>query len=179
LSPGLVIAIVRAEFLLPIVFVPMAVEAWRARANERTQRARGGIEPSGDVYTQMSFVYPLAFASMIGESYARGPAVSRTVIAGALIFVVAKALKWWAIVSLGRSWTFRVIVVPGGTRVTRGPYRFLSHPNYLAVVGEFVGVAMMADARVAGTIATLVFAGLMMKRIRVERSTLDAILPPG
>lgn len=99
-------------------------------------------------------------------------------VAGAAVFAVAKALKWWAIRSLGPCWTFRVIVVPGTPRVASGPYGYIRHPNYVAVVGELVGVALMAGAVVAGPVATAVFVLLMLKRIAVEDSALDAILPP-
>ncbi len=53
--------------LLAIVFVPMLVEAGRANRNERLQRARGGIEPPGDVYAVMRIAYPAVFLAMIAE----------------------------------------------------------------------------------------------------------------
>ena len=94
----------------------MLVEARRAASNERAQLARGGIEPPDDVYRVMQFVYPAAFLAMFAEGFARGLAPTPLMIAGAAIFAAAKALKWWAILSLGPFWTFRVIVVPGAPR---------------------------------------------------------------
>src|SRR5450631_2103814 len=96
-----------------VVFGSMLVEASRAAANERAQRARGGREPSGDVYTIMRVVYPVAFLAMLVEGSLRGTPPTPAVLAGAVIFIAAKSLKWWAIVSLGTFWTFRVIVLPG------------------------------------------------------------------
>jgi methyltransferase len=90
-----------------------------------------------------------------------------------VLFTVAKAFKWWAILSLGPSWTFRVIVIPGSAPSVRGPYRFLRHPNYVAVLGEFLGVATMTGARVSGPVATLAFAWLLRKRILVEERALQ------
>src|SRR5262245_41829446 len=110
----------------------MAVEALRARRNERSQRARGGLEPRGDVYAAMRIAYPAAFAAMLVEGALGGAPRASIAAAGILVFSAAKALKWWAIVSLGPSWTFRVIVVPGAPLVVRGPYRWLRHPNYVA-----------------------------------------------
>ena len=167
----------RPDVLLAIVFVPMLVEAWLARRNERAQRAAGGVEPRGDVYPVMAVVYPVSFLAMIGEGAVRGVAPHARVAVGVTAFLLGKALKWWAIVSLGQAWTFRVLVVPGAARVTRGPYRFIRHPNYLGVVGELAGVALMAGAQIAGPIATGVFGLLMIRRVQVERSALDAILP--
>jgi methyltransferase len=163
---------------LAVVAVCMIAEAARAARNEARQRALGGIEPPGDVYQLMCAAYPAAFLVMIGEALWRGtPAAGSMQIAGAVVFVLAKALKWWAIVTLAGAWTFRVIVVPGMTRVASGPYRLMAHPNYVAVVGELTGVALLTGARVAGPLATLAFGLLMARRVAIERRALDAILP--
>ena len=160
--------------LLALVFAPMLVEARRAARNERLQRARGGIEPSGDVYGAMRVAYPAVFLVMIAEGVWRSAHAVSTLndsgmaAAGLSLFVLAKALKWWAIVSLGRSWTFRVIVVPGDAPVVGGPYAWLRHPNYVAVVFELAAVALMSGARVGGPLGTLLFGALMLKRIVVE-----------
>ena len=159
-----------------VVFGCLIAEARRAAANERAQFARGGVEPDGDVYLAMRVAYPAAFAAMLVEGLARGAPPLPLVAAGAMVFVAAKALKWWAIATLGPSWTFRVIVVPKTALVTRGPYRFLRHPNYVAVVGEFVSVALATGAIVAGPIATAVFLLLIRRRIAAEERALDAIL---
>jgi methyltransferase len=163
-----------AVALLMIVFVPMLVEAQRAARNERVQRARGGIEPAGDVYNVMRVAYPAVFLAMIGEGICRSAhAVSpfghaRVAAAGLVVFILAKSLKWWAIASLGHSWTFRVIVVPGDAPVTSGPYAWLRHPNYVAVAFELVAVALMSGARVSGPVGTILFGALMLRRIAVE-----------
>jgi methyltransferase len=162
--------------VLMTVFGFLLVEARRASHNERAQRARGGVEPQGDPYAIMRVAYPGAFLAMIIEGILRGSLAPATVIAGSVLFILAKALKWWAMLSLGPSWTFRVIVVPGAELVTSGPYRYLRHPNYVAVVGELAGVALVSGARVAGPIATAAFAMLMLKRIAVENQALGAIL---
>ena len=161
-----------------MVFVPMLIEARRAAGNERGQRSRGGIEPAGDVYRIMAVVYPLVFLAMVGEGFIRGGPSPLSLAVGSVVFVAAKALKWWAIVALGPAWTFRILVVPGGRRVTSGPYAFLQHPNYVAVAGELVGVALMSGAWIAGPASTVVFVALMVKRVAVETAALDAILPP-
>jgi methyltransferase len=162
--------------LFVVVFACMLIEARRAARNERTQRARGGIEPSGDVYRIMRFAYPAAFVTMLAEGAAREASPIPAVAAGGILFVVAKTLKWWAIVALGTSWTFRLIVVSGAALVTSGPYRWLRHPNYLAVLGELVGVALMSGARVTGPIATVAFGLLILRRMAVENRALGAIL---
>jgi methyltransferase len=124
----------------------------------------------------MRIAYPASFMAMIVEGLVTGPVPGAAVAAGAIVFTAAKALKWWAILTLGEAWTFRVIVVPGGRRVASGPYRFLRHPNYVGVLGELAGIALMSGARVAGPLATLGFAVLILRRIAVESRALDAVL---
>jgi len=157
--------------LVALVYVPMLVEAWLAARNEREQRERGGVEPAGDVYRIMRVAYPAAFAAMMAES-AWDPSHSIW-IAGLAVFAASKALKWWAVAALGRAWTFRVIVRPGVALVGGGPYRFVRHPNYVAIAGELTGLALMSGARLFGPLMTLTFCGLMLKRIVVEDRALE------
>ena len=159
--------------LLPVVFFPMVIEAWRAARNERAQRASGGIEPPGDVYRIMQIAYPGAFFAMIVEGTQRGGAPLPAVALGVIVFVLAKALKWWAILALGQAWTFRVIVVPHVPLVASGPYRFIRHPNYVAVIGEMVGIGLMTGAWITGPITTIGFAMLILKRIQIEMRALS------
>ena len=156
-----------------LIFGPMAIEANRSARNERAQRARGGIEPRDDVYGAMRLVYPAAFLAMLGEAAVRRPAGASWFVYGLAIFAAAKIIKWWAILTLGRSWTFRVIVVPGDPLVTAGPYRYLRHPNYVGVIGELIGAAVMTRALVAGLLAVGVFAFLLYKRIGAEERALE------
>jgi methyltransferase len=159
-----------------IVFGLMTIEARRAARNERAQRARGGVEPIDDarIYRWMQIAYPGAFALMLAERAFRGSPPLAVIGAGAATFAAAKALKWWAIATLGPCWTFRVIVVPRAPLVNGGPYHYVNHPNYAAVVGELVGMALMTGALVMGPLMTIVFSWLMTRRIRVEQRALDA-----
>ncbi len=162
--------------LASIVFGLMAIEARRAWRNERGQRARGGVEPVGDarVYAWMQIAYPGAFAAMLAELALRGSPSLAVACAGAATLAAAKALKWWAILTLGPCWTFRVIVVPGAPLVTDGPYRYVRHPNYVAVAGELIGMALMTGALVAGPLMTVIFLLLITRRVALEQRALDA-----
>jgi methyltransferase len=150
----------------------MVVEAGLAARHDRMLRALGAVEPAGDVYRAMQVAYPAAFLTMLVEGMWRGVRPDDVVIAGACVFLVAKALKYWAIASLGQRWTFRVLVPPGSLRVVRGPYRWISHPNYVAVALELTGVALAMHARVSGPIAVAVFGFLMWRRVQVEELAL-------
>ena len=160
--------------LSALIYIPMLIEAARAAANERAQRSAGGRQPVADVpiYTAMQVAYPGAFAAMLAEGWLRGGAPRALLLTGLTCFAVSKTVKWWAILTLRRFWTFRVVVVPGAMLVRRGPYRFLRHPNYVAVVGELVGAGLMTSAAVCGPLAVVLFGVLLKRRIAVEDEAL-------
>ena len=168
MTPAAAIAVVTVLAVLLI----MAGEAVLSRFNESLLRAKGAIEPQGDVIAIMRWAYPLSFVAMLIEGALTGPAPRDILMWGLALFGVAKALKLWAITTLGWRWTFRVLVLPDAPLITSGPYRFLSHPNYLAVVGEIASVAMIVWAPITGVLATVGFGWLMVKRIRVEDAAL-------
>jgi methyltransferase len=168
-----------ALFLSGLAFVPMLIEARRATGNDRRLRAAGAVEPDGDVYGLMRIAYPASFLAMIAEAWVRGSAADGVAfVAGLTVFVVAKALKYWAILTLGGRWTFRVLVPPGSPLIASGPYHFVRHPNYAGVIGELSGMALMAGARVSGVGALAVFSALILVRVGVETRALRAGAPP-
>ena len=161
-----------ALFLLTIAFVPMALEARLAARHARALRRLGATEPEGDVYRVMQVAYPACFLAMVCESWLRGAGMSRAAGAGLGLYVGAKGLKYWAIVTLGERWTFRVLVPPNSSRIVAGPYRWVRHPNYAGVAGELAGMALMAQARVTGPLSVAGFGALMLARIRIEERAL-------
>jgi methyltransferase len=165
-------------FAAAVVFGFMLAEARVSRAHEQRLREAGAIAPPGDVYRAMAVLYPGAFLAMTIEGVwraAAGPATSggpAWPVAGVLLFAAGKALKVWAIRTLGVRWSFRVYVQAGQPLVGSGPYRYVAHPNYIAVVGELVGTAMMVGAVILGPIATAVFGVLLLARVRFEERAL-------
>lgn len=153
----------------------MAGEAVLSSFNERQLRARGAVEPEGDVIGLMRWIYPGAFIAMGIEGALSGPAPPNVLMGGLALFGVAKALKVWAISSLGPRWSYRVLVVPGEPLVVSGPYRFISHPNYLAVAGEIVSVAAIVWAPLTGALGAIGFGWLMILRMKLEDRALGRL----
>jgi methyltransferase len=155
-----------------VIVAAMLGETWLSAQHDRRLRARGAAEPPGDVYRLMAVAYPAAFVMMVAEGVLRGAGGDGWFVAGVGLFVAAKALKYWAIASLGERWTFRVLVPPHSTRTVAGPYRWMTHPNYLAVAGELAGTAVALHALVAGPLAVAGFGALMLRRIAIEETAL-------
>lgn len=98
------------------------------------------------------------------------PTSIRTIALG--VFVAAQPLRYWAISSLGDRWSTRVLIPPDEDVVTTGPYRWLDHPNYVAVVGELAAAPLMLGAWRTATWATVANAAVLRMRLRVERRAL-------
>ncbi|HEX6163400.1 MAG TPA: isoprenylcysteine carboxylmethyltransferase family protein [Vicinamibacterales bacterium] len=171
MPPAVAIALVTTLAVLLI----MAGEAVLSSFNEKALRARGAVEAEGDVIGAMRWAYPGAFIAMGIEGALTGPGPRDVLLIGLALFGLAKALKVWAISSLGSKWSYRVLVVPGEPLVTSGPYRFIAHPNYLAVVGEIVSVAAIVWAPLTGVFAAIGFGWLMIVRIRIEDRALGRL----
>ena len=168
-------------FVYALVFGLMLAETHVSVRNERALRERGAVEPRGDVYLAMLILYPLAFGLMGIEGLSRSKTSAEVVagaaspawwLAGILLMLGSKGLKYWAIASLGDRWTFRVLVLPGVPLVRRGPYRYVNHPNYIAVVGELAGMALMMSAWITGPVMILLFGIALVMRLKVETTAL-------
>ena len=79
----------------------MIVELRVSQANERVLREQGAVDPPDEVYTTMRWAYPGAFVAMAVEGIVRGAPFRRVTLAGIALLLASKALKTWAIVSLG------------------------------------------------------------------------------
>jgi methyltransferase len=157
---------------LAVVIAFMLVELKISTGNERRLKLRGAITPPDPVYPTMRLAYPATFVLMTVEGMLRPPVPIDVLSAAVMLFVLAKALKFWAIASLGELWTYKVHVVPGAALVTGGPYRLMRHPNYVAVMGELAAVAIVTGARVAGPVGVIGFGLLLWRRVRAEEQAL-------
>lgn len=161
-----------ALLTLIAVLLMAAGEAALSSFNERLLRARGADEVVDPVLRTMMWSYPASFIAMAVEGAWTGPSPPTLLAAGLALFGASKALKMWSIAALGARWTFRVLVLPDVPPVTHGPYAWMRHPNYLAVLGEMAAMAMIVWAPVSGGIALVLYAGVLRRKIALEERAL-------
>jgi methyltransferase len=95
-----------------------------------------------------------------------------------VLALAAQALRWWCVNSLGPRWNTRVLVIPGLPLVTAGPYRLMSHPNYVAVVVEGAALPLVHGAWITATCFTFANLPLLAVRLRCENTALRAAADP-
>lgn len=135
--------------------------------------ARGGIELGREHFGWMralhaGFLFACALeVALLGRAFDARLGLPMLALA-----LAAQALRYWAIATLGPRWNVRVIFVPGEPVVTSGPYRWLRHPNYLAVVLEGIAIPLIHGAWLTALAFSALNAWLLRTRIRVEERAL-------
>jgi methyltransferase len=162
--------------LVALVALERLAELVVSNRNAAWSFARGGRETGQGHYRFMVLLHSGFLVAMLVEAWVRRPEVPPTLAWTMLALVLAsQALRWWCIATLGRRWNTRVIIVPGLPAVTSGPYRFLSHPNYVAVVVEGIALPLVHGAWVTALVFTVANAALLAVRIRVENAALRTL----
>ena len=169
-------SLVAFTVLVALVALERLAELVVSNRNAAWSFARGGRETGQGHYRFMVVLHSGFLVAMLVEAWVRRPQVPPTLAWTMLALVVAaQALRWWCIATLGRRWNTRVIIVPGLPPVTSGPYRFLSHPNYVAVVVEGIALPLVHGAWVTALVFTVANAALLAVRIRVENAALRTL----
>lgn len=158
-----------AVMILALVTLQRLGELVLARSNTRRLLARGAVESGAEHYR---FIVALHAAWLIGLwLLAWDRPVNLPLL---LLFVLLQAGRVWVIATLGRRWTTRIITLPGETLVRKGPFRFVSHPNYIVVAGELAVLPLVFGLPLYALVFTALNAVMMWVRIRCEQRALDA-----
>jgi methyltransferase len=147
-----------------------------SKRNARWSIEHGGVETGQGHYPVMVVLHTGLLLGCLAEVWLLRPPFLPVLGSAMLALVLAsQALRWWCIATLGRQWNTRVIVVPGLPRVTGGPYRFFSHPNYVAVVVEGFALPLVHTAWITALVFSACNAVLLTARIRTENRALAAL----
>lgn len=163
--------------LVALVGCERLYELYLSRQHAAAAFARGGIE-----YGQghFGFMCTLHAAWLLGcllePLYWPRESSMIEMSLWATLFVAAEALRYWCIFSLGEQWNTRVIVVPNASAVTRGPYRWLRHPNYVAVILEGFAFPLLGGALATAALFSVLNVFLLRVRIQTEEQAMQRML---
>nr|WP_246505158.1 isoprenylcysteine carboxylmethyltransferase family protein [Microvirga antarctica] len=155
--------------VLTFVTLQRAAELVIARRNTHALLANGAREVSPGHYPLIILVHTAWLAGLWVLAW------DRPVAGGWLaLFILLQAGRLWVLATLGRRWTTRIIVQPGETLVRSGPYRFVSHPNYVVVAGEIAVLPLAFGLPWFALVFSLLNAAVLLVRIRAEQAGLSA-----
>lgn len=161
-----------AVLLLAAVTAQRGAELLIARRNTRRLRARGAVESGAGHYPLLVGLHLAWLTGLWALAW------DRPIAAGWLgAYLTLQALRAWTMVSLGGRWTTRILTLAGEPRVRRGPYRFLSHPNYVVVAGELAVLPLAFGLPLYALIFSVLNGVALFIRIRVENAALAASAP--
>lgn len=159
--------------LIVAVGVERLVELVLSKRNATWAFAHGGKEFGREHYPVMVAIHTALLAGCFVEVWALHrpflPWLGWPMLA---LVMAAQALRWWCITTLGKRWNTRVIVLPEAPLVRGGPYRWLHHPNYVAVVVEGIALPLVHTAWLTAICFTVANALLLKVRVRVENAAL-------
>ncbi|HEX3364368.1 isoprenylcysteine carboxyl methyltransferase family protein [Phenylobacterium sp.] len=159
--------------ILALVTLQRLGELVVARRNTARLLAEGGVERGAEHYPLMVSLHAAWLIGLWVLAWDR-PANLPWLAA----YLALEILRIWALASIGRRWTTRIIVVPGERLVRKGPYRFLPHPNYLVVAGEIAVLPLVFGLNAYALVFSLLNAAMLWLRIRAEDAALrDARQP--
>jgi methyltransferase len=159
--------------LVVAVALMRLVELRVAARNLAWARASGGVESGQRHYPAMVTIHLALLVGCVAEAVLLDrpflPLLGWSMLA---LLLAAHVLRWWCIRTLGPQWNTRVVVVPGLPLVTSGPYRWLRHPNYVAVVAEGIALPLIHTAWLTAVLFTVANAAVLRVRLRVEETAL-------
>ncbi|WP_336922926.1 isoprenylcysteine carboxyl methyltransferase family protein [Aquipuribacter sp. SD81] len=162
--------------LVGAVVVARLVELAVAARHLRWAQERGGVERGAGHYPVMVALHVALLVGAPLEVWLLDrPFVPVLGWSALALLVASHALRWWCITTLGPQWNTRVVVVPGLPLVTGGPYRWLRHPNYVAVVLEGVALPLVHSAWLTAVVFTVADLVLLRHRVRVEEQALTEL----
>ncbi len=144
-----------------------------SRRNAAWAFQHGGIEYGRAHLRVMQALHTAFLTACLAEVYyLQRPFTPALGIPMAGLVLLCEALRYWAMHTLGRRWNVRVIVVPGDHVIGTGPYRYIRHPNYLAVVLEGLAIPLVHSAWLTALAFTAANAVLLTVRVRCEEQAL-------
>jgi len=159
--------------LVLLVALGRLIELRIAGRNRHALLARGGVEVAPRHYRWMVLLHTAFLICCPLEVWLLGrPFVPALGIPMLLLVLLATGLRYWVISTLDGRWTTRIVVLPGASPVTGGPYRFLRHPNYLAVITEMLALPLVHTAWLTAILFSVLNGLILHVRIRAEEEAL-------
>ncbi|WP_217585472.1 isoprenylcysteine carboxyl methyltransferase family protein [Lentibacillus saliphilus] len=167
--------LVWVQLFIGFLILQRLAELLIAKRNERWMLENGGIEKGQAHYKWFIVVHTLFFISLMSELLLRHEQPLRFNVWLFALFVVVQMGRVWCITSLGRFWNTKIIVLPGVHLIDKGPYKYVSHPNYIIVAIELIVIPLLVGALYTAIVFPLLHLLLLKVRIPQEEAALRLI----
>jgi methyltransferase len=161
--------------LLALVGIGRLVEMQISRRNQRQLQKQGVRKISEPHFSWMVVLHGGVLVCAAVEVLAlQRPFIPALAIPMGALFLLANFLRWWVMATLAGHWNVEVMASSRVGVVTSGPYRWIRHPNYVAVVIEIFSLPMIHTAWITALAGTLANMEILRRRLGVEDGVLMA-----
>ncbi|EIJ78606.1 hypothetical protein PB1_13649 [Bacillus methanolicus PB1] len=160
---------------ISVIIIQRLLELIVAKQNEKWMKSQGAVEFGQKHYPIIVIVHILFFFALIIEVQYFHKDISPLWTLLLVAFLAAQAIRIWALLSLGRFWNTKILVLPGASVVKKGPYKFLKHPNYCVVALEFIIIPLMFQAYFTAILFSLLNTFVLSVRIPAEEKALKKL----
>lgn len=161
------------HLLFSLLIVQRLTELFIARKNEKWMRYRGGVEHGSEHYPFIVALHILFLLSLLLEVEIFDRNITDIWYILVPILLLTQIMRYWSVVSLGNYWNTKIIIVPNDIVISKGPYQFIKHPNYVVVAVEILIIPLLFHAYLTALLFTLLNIIMMSIRIPAEETALQ------
>lgn len=154
------------------LIVQRVSELFLAKRNEAATRKLGAVEYDREGYKYIVLLHTGFIICLLAEKLLLDRQLNSFSLLLFIIFVLTQILRYWALSSLGIYWNTRILVVPNLNLVKKGPYKYIKHPNYLAVITEIAVIPLIFSCYLTAIVFTILNLVTLRRRIRIEEKAL-------
>jgi len=160
--------------VVSLLIIQRLVELRLAAQNQKKLKEKGAIEYGSKHYKLIVIMHVLFFISLISEVILLEKTYSPFWPIFLIVIILAQMLRYWSIFSLGEYWNTKIIILPNAHVKKKGPYKYIRHPNYVAVAIEFFFIPLLFEAYRTAFMFSILNSIIMIIRIKEEENALIA-----
>jgi len=159
--------------LFSLLIVQRLTELFIAKKNEKWMINRGGVEHGNEHYPFIVSLHVLFLISLLLEVIIFQKELTELWVVLVPLLVITQLMRYWSVMSLGNYWNTKIIIVPNDIVVSKGPYQFIKHPNYVVVAVEILIIPLLFEAYITSLVFTMLNVVMMTIRIPAEEKALQ------
>ncbi len=153
---------------ITVVIVQRICELILSKRNENHLISKGAIEYDKEGYKYIVLMHNLFFISVITEYVFLERQINEYWKILLIIFICTQLLRYWAIFTLGKRWNTKILVLPNTEPIRSGVYKYLKHPNYIAVIIEIAIIPLLFSCYYTTVVFSILNLIVLHRRIRIE-----------
>lgn len=161
---------------ISLVIIQRLAELVISKRNQKLMLSKGAVEFDKHGYRYIVMMHTAFFVCLVSEWVFLKRDLNFYWVYLLIIFILAQVLRYWSIASLGYLWNTKIIVLKGSRLVSAGPYKYLKHPNYIAVITEILVIPLIFSCYITCIVFSILNIIVLTRRIKIEQTALQELI---